>query len=148
MQADKITENKTNYVKLASNWCLGQFLALLNTAKLLPHESKITQENFAELIKLIGTGKVSQLSAKDVLVKMFETGEDPSNILDSLGLHQVSDEGPILEAVKKVISENPKGVADAKNNPKAIGFLVGQVMKELGGRGNPQMINDLLRKEL
>lgn len=142
-------QDRLRFVKIAANWCLGQFLSLLNENKLTPKEAKITQENFAELIKLISQGKVSALAAKDVFVKMFMTGDDPSNILDELGLHQVSDEGAILEAVKKVISENPKGVEDAKTKgERAFGFLVGQAMKELKGKGNPQIINELLKKEL
>jgi aspartyl-tRNA(Asn)/glutamyl-tRNA(Gln) amidotransferase subunit B len=150
MQIEKLPESDEHkLVKLAANWSLGQFLSLINEHKILPAESKITQENFAELVKLIGTGKVSQLSAKDVFVKMFETGEDPSNILDDLGLHQVSDEAAILDAIRKVLSDNPKGVEDARTKgEKAFGFLVGQTMKELKGKGNPQVINDLLRREL
>ncbi len=140
---------KAKYLKLVSNWCIGQFLSLLNEAKLTPKQSKITEENFSELIKLIGQGKVSQLSAKDIFIKMFETGEDPSNLLDQLGLSQVSDEGMILDVVKKVIAANPKGVEDAKTKgERAFGFLVGQAMKELKGKGNPQIINQLLKKEL
>jgi aspartyl-tRNA(Asn)/glutamyl-tRNA(Gln) amidotransferase subunit B len=142
-------KQELRYEKLAANWCLGQFLSLLNEHKQLPDESKITPENFAELLKLIGTKKVSQLSAKDIFVKMFETGEDPSNLLESLGLGQVSEEGPLLDAVKKVLAENPKAVEDAKvKGEKAFGFLVGQTMKELKGKGNPQVINELLKKEL
>jgi aspartyl-tRNA(Asn)/glutamyl-tRNA(Gln) amidotransferase subunit B len=140
---------EAKYVKLAANWCIGQFLSLLNEHKQMPGESKINPENFAELLKLIGTNKVSQLSAKDIFAKMFETGEDPSNLLDQMGLAQVSDEGAILEAVKKVIAANPKGVEDVKTKgEKAFGFLMGQTMKELKGKGNPQVINELLKKEL
>ncbi len=132
-----------------ANWILGPFLAAINAKNILPEDSKVTEENFAELIKLIGEGKVSNLAAKDVFTKMFETGEDPSNILDELGLHQVSDESVILDAVKKVIAANPKGVEDAKvKGEKSFGFLVGQTMKELKGKGNPQKINELLKKEL
>ncbi len=142
-------QDRTKLVKMTANWCLGQFLSLLNENNITPTQSKITQENFAELMKLIGQGKVSQSGARDVFAKMFETGEDPHVILDQLGLHQVSDEGAILEAVKKVIAENPKGVADAKvKGEKSFGFLVGQTMKELKGKGNPQKINELLKKEL
>ncbi|MBX4191580.1 MAG: Asp-tRNA(Asn)/Glu-tRNA(Gln) amidotransferase subunit GatB, partial [Candidatus Doudnabacteria bacterium] len=130
------------------SWISGPFLASLNANNLIPEQSKVTPENFAELIKLIGEGKVSNLAAKDVFAKMFATGEDPSNILDELGLHQVSDEGLILDVVKKVIAANPKAVADVKANPKSMGFLVGAAMKELKGKGNPQVINDLVKKEL
>jgi aspartyl-tRNA(Asn)/glutamyl-tRNA(Gln) amidotransferase subunit B len=140
---------KAKYVKLALNWLLGQFSALLNEHKLGAMDTKVTAENFAELVKLIGGNKVSQLSAKDVFVKMFETGEDPSNLLDQMGLAQVSDEGQIAEIVKKVIAANPKAVEDVKvKGEKAIGFLVGQSMKELKGKGNPQIINEILKKEL
>ncbi len=132
-----------------ANWILGPFLAAINENKILPLESKVKEENFAELVKLIRQGKVSNLAAKDVFEKMFETGEDPSVILDQLGLHQVSDEGAILEAVRKVLAANPKGVADAQvKGEKAFGFLVGQTMKELKGQGNPQVINEILKKEL
>src|SRR5258708_9137189 len=91
---------------MVAGWILGPFLAAINEKNLLPEQSKVTAESFAELIKLIGEGKVSNLAAKDVFAKMFVTGEDPSNILDELGLHQVSDESVILEAVKKVIAAN------------------------------------------
>ncbi|MGE5392143.1 MAG: Asp-tRNA(Asn)/Glu-tRNA(Gln) amidotransferase subunit GatB [Candidatus Saccharibacteria bacterium] len=140
---------RRDYYRVAANWCLGQFLSLLNDNKQSPKSSRITAENFAELIKLISQGRVSSLAAKDVFQKMFETGEDPSNILDELGLHQVSDEAQLLEAVRKVIAGNPKGVEDARTKgERAFGFLVGQVMKELKGKGNPQLINQLLKKEL
>ncbi len=148
-EGKELASDKPKFVKLALTWVLGQFLGLLNEQKMLPVQSKITPENFAELIKLMGTAKVSQLAAKDVFAKMFETGEDPSNILDELGLAQVSDEGAILEVVKKIIAENPKAIEDVKaKGERAFGFLVGQAMKELKGKGNPQLINELLKKEL
>jgi aspartyl-tRNA(Asn)/glutamyl-tRNA(Gln) amidotransferase subunit B len=151
-QAEKMevgSKEHNKYVKLAANWMLGQYSAHLNESKLGAQETKVTPENFAELLKLIGTNKVSQLSAKDVFAKMFETGEDPSNLLDQMGLAQVSDEGAIEEVVKKVVEANPKAVEDVKlKGEKAFGFLVGQAMKELKGKGNPQMINEILKREL
>jgi len=152
MITEKVQEDagtKAKYLKLAVTWALGQFSALLNEHKLGALETKVTPENFAELLKLIGMSKVSQLSAKDVFAKMFETGEDPSNLLESMGLAQVSDESLILDVVRKVIAANPKGVEDVKTKgERAFGFLVGQAMKELKGKGNPQMINEMLKKEL
>ncbi len=141
-------EASPKQIQMIVSWILGPFLAAVNEKGILPSDSKVKAENFAELLKLIGDGKVSNLAAKDVFAKMFETGEDPHVILDRLGLHQVSDEGMILDAVKKAIEANPKAVADAKANPKSIGFLVGAAMKELKGKGNPQMINEILKKEL
>jgi aspartyl-tRNA(Asn)/glutamyl-tRNA(Gln) amidotransferase subunit B len=133
----------------ALNWVLGPFLSAINEAKIFPKESKVTPENFAELVKLVLQGKVSNLAAKDIFAKMFETGEDPSVLLEDMGLAQVSDESILLDAVKKVMAANPKGVEDAKvKGEKAFGFLVGQTMKELKGKGNPQVINELLKKEL
>lgn len=148
LQAEK-QKNDGKQGQMVANWVLGPFLALINKRNILPRTSKVTEENFAELIKLIGQGKVSNLAAKDIFAKMFETGEDPSNLLDQMGLAQVSDESVILDAVRKVIAANPKGVEDAKiKGEKAFGFLVGQTMKELKGKGNPQIINALLKKEL
>jgi aspartyl-tRNA(Asn)/glutamyl-tRNA(Gln) amidotransferase subunit B len=137
------------YRQVVANWILGPFLANINQQGIKPGESKVKEENFAELVKLVIQGRVSNLAGKDVFAKMFETGEDPSNLLDQMGLGQVSDESVILEAVRKVMSANPKGVEDAKiKGEKAFGFLVGQTMKELKGKGNPQVINELLKKEL
>jgi aspartyl-tRNA(Asn)/glutamyl-tRNA(Gln) amidotransferase subunit B len=148
MEAEHMSQD-SKQGQLVANWVLGSFLALINEHKLLPRESKVTEENFAELMKLIAAGKVSNSAAKDVFAKMFETGEDPHVILDQLGLHQVSDEAVILAAVKKVILENPKGVAVVMIKvDNSFVFVVGQTMKELKGKGNPQKINELLKKEL
>ena len=80
---------------------------------------------------------------------MFEKGGEPLSIVADLGLEQTSDENAISEAINRVISQNPKAVADFKaGEQKSFGFLVGQTMKELKGKGNPQMINELLKKKL
>ena len=142
-------DGNVKQIQIVANWVLGPLLAALNEKAILPLDSKVTEENLAELIKMIGDGKVSNSAAKDIFTKMFETGEDPHVLLDQMGLAQVSDESVILDAVKKVIAANPKGVEDAKvKGEKAFGFLVGQAMKELKGKGNPQKINEILKKEL
>ncbi len=141
--------DRTQMIKLAANWCLQDFSALLNQQLINPADAKVDAENFAELIKLIVSGKISSSAAKQVFKVMFDTGGDPSNIVEDLGLTQVSDEGAIVEALDKVISANPKAVADYKAGmQKSFGFLVGMAMKELKGKGNPQMINELLKKKL
>jgi aspartyl-tRNA(Asn)/glutamyl-tRNA(Gln) amidotransferase subunit B len=136
-------------IKQAANWCLQDFSAMLNSKALNPLESHVTPENLAELIKLIQQGKISSSAAKQIFKVMFEKGGEPHQIVVDLGLEQTSDEGAISESIDKIIAANEKAVADFKaGQERSFGFLVGQAMKELKGKGNPQMINDLLRKKL
>lgn len=141
--------SREQLIKMAANWCLQDFSALLNQELKNPAQSQVGPENFAELIKMIVQGKISGSAAKSVFKVMFEKGGDPSEIVEDLGLAQVSDESAIAAAVEKVIAANPKAVEDYKSGQqKSFGFLVGQCMKELQGKGNPQVINDLLKKKL
>ncbi len=141
--------DRNHLIKQAANWCLQDFSAALNAKLMNPSDSKITAENFAELIMLVQQGKMSGSAAKQVFKVMFEKGGEPDNIMDDLGLHQVSDESAITEAIDKIIAANQKAVTDFKaGQEKSFGFLVGQAMKELKGKGNPQVINELLKKKL
>jgi aspartyl-tRNA(Asn)/glutamyl-tRNA(Gln) amidotransferase subunit B len=141
--------DRNQLIKQAANWCLQDFSALLNQKIINPQGSQVTPENFAELLKLIQQGKISTSAAKQVFKVMFEKGGEPDNIISDLGLHQVSDESAITSAIQKVIAANPRAVADYKvGQEKSFGFLVGQTMKELKGKGNPQVINEILRKKL
>ncbi len=136
-------------IKQAANWCLQDFSALLNSKLLNPTDSLINPENFAELVKLIAQGKISGSAAKQIFKVMFEKGGEPLSIIQDLGLEQTSDEGAIAEAIDKVLAANEKAVTDYKaGQQKSFGFLVGMAMKELKGKGNPQMINELLKKKL
>jgi aspartyl-tRNA(Asn)/glutamyl-tRNA(Gln) amidotransferase subunit B len=136
-------------VKMAANWSLQDFSALLNADKINPQDSKITRENFAELMKLIDEGKLSITAAKQVFAKMYQTGGEPTDLMETMGLAQVSDTSVIDAAINKVISENEKAVSDFKaGQQKSFGFLVGMAMKELKGQGNPQLVNELLKKKL
>lgn len=141
--------SREQLIKMAANWCLQDFSALLNQDLKNPAESQVDPENFAELIKLIVQGKISGSAAKSVFRVMYEKGGDPSEIVEDLGLAQVSDELAIAAVVEKVIAENSKAVEDYKaGQQKSFGFLVGQCMKALQGKGNPQVINELLKKKL
>ncbi|HMR55316.1 MAG TPA: Asp-tRNA(Asn)/Glu-tRNA(Gln) amidotransferase subunit GatB [Candidatus Doudnabacteria bacterium] len=143
------TGDRAKLIKAAANWCLQDFSALLNADLANPLESKVSAENMAELVKLIDAGKISGSAAKQVFKKMYETGGEPDAIVEELGLSQVSDEGAIESAVDKVLLENEKAVADFKaGNHKAFGSLVGAVMKEMQGKANPQVVNELLKKKL
>lgn len=150
MEAEKISgKNFAKYTKMAANWALQDFSALLNAKKMQPLESRITPANLAELIKLIDQSKISTTAGKQVFAEMFEHGGEPLHIIEDLGLAQVSDTSVIEQAVDKVIAEQSKAVSDYKSGQqKSFGFLVGMVMKELKGKGNPQLVNEILTKKL
>jgi aspartyl-tRNA(Asn)/glutamyl-tRNA(Gln) amidotransferase subunit B len=114
------------------------------------NDQKVTSEMMAELIKLVADGEISNNMAKgEVFEEMYKTGTGPREIVEKKGLKQVSDSSAIEKACKKVIEENQGPVADFKNGKdKAIGFLIGQVMKEMKGQANPQMVNDVMKKLL
>ncbi|MDB4940363.1 MAG: aspartyl/glutamyl-tRNA(Asn/Gln) amidotransferase subunit [Candidatus Doudnabacteria bacterium] len=136
-------------MKLGANWCLQDFSALLNAAHIDPLESKVRPENLAELLKLIEAGKISNSAAKQVFAKMFETGGEPHNIVEDLGLAQVSDTAVIETVIEAVLSANEKAVTDYKaGQQKSFGFLVGMAMKELKGKGNPAVVNEILKQKL
>ncbi len=140
---------KKKLIKSAANWCLQDFSAMLNVDRKNPDEALVTPENLAELVKLIDDGKISSSAAKQVFRTMYETGGDPSEIIQDLGLEQVSDEVAIASVIDQIIANNSKAVADYKaGQEKSFGFLVGQTMKELKGKGNPSLINELLRNKL
>jgi aspartyl-tRNA(Asn)/glutamyl-tRNA(Gln) amidotransferase subunit B len=141
--------DRKTLIKQAANWVLGEFSAMLNSKLMNPLDSKVNAENFAEMLTLIQSGKISGSAAKQVFKVMFEKGGEPDNIVADLGLEQTSDEGAISAAIDKIIEANQKAVADYKaGQEKSFGFLVGQAMKELKGKGNPGVINDILKKKL
>ena len=135
--------------KAVSNWLMSDIAKVLNEKELEPDEIPFTPEHLAELITLIEKGTISSKIAKDVLNKMFETPEAPSTIIEKNGWVQISDEGAIKEVVERIIETNPQSVADFKGGKdRALGFLVGQAMKETKGKANPQMLNEMFRNAL
>lgn len=110
---------------------------------------KITPENFAELIGLIVSGTINSSAAQTVLAEMYETGEDPSRIIDAKNLAQTSDAGELEVVVAQVLASNEKSIADYRaGKQNALQFLMGQVMKETKGKANPGMVMEILRKKL
>ena len=141
---------KTNLIcnnpKAVANWIMSDFAKMLNEEEIEISDSKITEENLAELIQLIDSNKISSAIAKKVFVDMFNTGESANKIVEQKGLVQISDEGAIKEIVEKVVSLNQQSVEDYRaGKDRALGFLVGQIMKETKGKANPQMVNKLLK---
>jgi aspartyl-tRNA(Asn)/glutamyl-tRNA(Gln) amidotransferase subunit B len=109
----------------------------------------MTPERLVELIRLVEEGAISNNIAKKILREVFETGKSPAEIVAEKGLEQQSDEGALLAVVHEVIQENPGPAEDYRMGAqKAIGFLMGQVMKKTQGKANPQIVKPLLEKEL
>jgi len=146
--AEKIKETKEVY-KLLANYLITDVQGILGNKEFVEAEFKITPENFAEFIKMIYKGEINSKIAKVVLVEMYNTGEDPSSIVEANNWGQMKDEGALEAAVKKVIDANPKEVASYKGgNVNVLQFLAGQVMKETRGTANPQKAQEMLKKSL
>lgn len=135
--------------KLASNWIMGDVSAYLNAEGKELHQIALTPEGLASMIKLIENGTISSKIAKTVFKELIENGGDAEKIVKDKGLVQISDEGTLLKIISEVIDANPQSVEDFKNGKnKAVGFLVGQLMKATKGQANPQLVNQLLNQEL
>lgn len=135
--------------KQVSNWLMGDLSAHLNANNLEMTDIPLTAEALAKMIQLIEKGTISSKIAKTVFKELIENGGDPETIVKEKGLVQISDEGELRGIVNAVIDNNEQSVADYKaGKQKAIGFLVGQVMKETKGKANPQMVNKLIVEEI
>jgi aspartyl-tRNA(Asn)/glutamyl-tRNA(Gln) amidotransferase subunit B len=135
--------------KPVSNWVMGSLLGLLNAQDKSIAESPVSPENLARLLALIEEGVISGKIAKTVFDDMARTGKPAKQIVAEKGLVQITDSGAIDDVVVKVISNNPKEVAAYKNGKtKLLGFFVGQVMRETGGKANPKLVNEILKKKL
>jgi aspartyl-tRNA(Asn)/glutamyl-tRNA(Gln) amidotransferase subunit B len=148
MQIADLFEESLQYTKDAksvSNWIMGDLLGYMNANNLEFKDVQITGKGLGEMIGLIENGTISNKIAKTVFKSMVETGKGPKEIVEEQGLVQISDEGAIKAIVATVVANNPKSVADYQaGNDKAIGFIVGQVMKETKGKANPGLVNKLI----
>ncbi len=135
--------------KLASNWVMAEVLALTAKTGTELAASALTAEMLGDLLKLLDGKTINGPTAKALLPELFEKGGDPAAIVKERGLGQVSDAGAIEGFVDAVLAANPKVVEDFRAGKQAaIGFLVGQVMKQSKGKASPQMVQELLRKKL
>lgn len=145
-------EDSLNYTKDAkaiANWIMGDLLGYLNTNGLELSDVKITGQGLGEMIGLLEKGTISGKIAKTVFKEMLESGKLPQQIVEEQGLVQISDEGALLAIVDSIIEKNPQSVEDFRaGKEKAIGFLVGQIMKETKGKANPALVNKLLLERL
>ncbi len=138
-----------NNPKAVNNWIISDISRILNETEMEPIEIPFDAEQLGKLITLIDKGTISSSIAKKVLEELFENPKDPEEIVKEKGWIQISDEGAIKEVVLKVLENNPQSVADYKaGKEKAIGFLVGQAMKETKGKANPQMLNKMFKENM
>ena len=134
---------------LAANWMNTQVNGYLNDNRVSLEDIKLTPENLAKMIKLIQDGTISSKIAKKVFAETVANGTDPKKYVEDNGMVQLSDTSVLEPMVKKVVDDNPQSVEDFKNGKdRAIGFLVGQIMKQTRGKANPKMVNKLLNQEL
>ncbi len=134
--------------KASANWVINELFGRLNKEGRDIATSPITAGQLGAILDLIADGTISGKIAKDLFEVVWTEGGDPRTIVETRGMKQVTDLGAIEKAVDDIIAKNPDKVADARMNPKAIGWFVGQVMKASGGKASPQAVNDLLKKKL
>jgi len=135
--------------KTVANWVMGELARLLNAHNMDITASPVTPDQLASLLRLIDDGTISGKIAKTVFEDMFATRKDPATIVREKGLVQITDVDALSAVVDEVINANPKSVQDYKaGKEKALGFLVGQVMKATRGKANPALVNKLLKERL
>ncbi|WP_422122623.1 Asp-tRNA(Asn)/Glu-tRNA(Gln) amidotransferase subunit GatB [Planococcus sp. X10-3] len=135
--------------KLVSNWLMGEVSAYLNAEQKELADTALTPAGLAGMIKLIGDGTISSKIAKKVFRELIEKGGNANEIVKAKGLVQISDEGVLREYVTTTLDANPQSIEDFKNGKdRAIGFLVGQIMKATKGQANPPLLNKILLEEI
>jgi len=135
--------------KLAANWLQGEVSAYLNAEKLELTATKLTAVNLATMINLITDGTISSKIAKKVFKEIITNGTEPKQWVEAKGLVQLSDPAKLLPIITEILDNNQQSIDDFKNGKdRAIGFLVGQIMKQTRGQANPKVVNQLLIQEL
>ena len=145
---EKASEICGNY-KAVNNWIISDISRILNETEMDPIEIPFDANQLAKLVELIDKGTISSSIGKKVLTELFENPRDPEDIIKEKGWIQISDEGAIKEVVSRILEANPQSIADYKaGKDRALGFLVGQAMKETKGKANPKMLNEMFLAEL
>ena len=134
--------------KSAANWVINELFGRLNKESIDIVNSPVSAIQLGSILDLIKDGTISGKIAKDLFEIVWSEGGDPRAVVEQRGMKQVTDTGAIEKVVDEIIAKNPDKVADAKSNPKAIGWFVGQVMKTSGGKASPQAVNDILKRKL
>lgn len=146
---NEMVETHQADVKQASNWLMGGVNEYLNKQQVELNDTKLTPENLSEMIALIEDGTISSKQAKKVFTKIVENGGSAKQVVKDLGMEQISDSSVLTGMVTEVLDANPQSIEDFKNGKdRAIGFLVGQIMKKSKGQANPKMVNQILLEEI
>ncbi len=141
--------SKNDLAKQVSNWVMTDVLRVVGEQKINIKEFPIIPSRLAEMISLINDGTISGKIAKDVFEEMLTSADEPKSIIEKKGWLQVSDEGAIEQAINEILAKNPQQVEQYRSgNEKVFGFFVGQVMRAMGGKGNPAVVNQLLKRLL
>ena len=134
--------------KQAANWVINELFGRLNKEGLEIDSSPVSSAQLGGVLDLIAKGEISGKIAKDLFEILWTEGGDPAQIVEARGMKQVTDTGAIEAAVDEIIAANPAQVEKAKENPKLMGWFVGQVMKATGGKANPKAVNDVVKAKL
>ncbi len=134
--------------KAAANWVINELFGRLNKQGIDVAASPVSAAQLGGVLDLIADGTISGKIAKDLFEILWSEGGDPKAIVEARAMKQVTDLSAIEKVVDEIVATNPDKVADAKSNPKAIGWFVGQVMKASGGKASPQAVNQLLKNKL
>src|SRR6188508_2867136 len=134
--------------KAAANWVINELFGRLNKEGKTIASSPVSAGHLGAMLDLIRDGTISGKIAKDLFEIVWTEGGDPRALVEQRGMKQVTDTAAIEKVVDDIVAKNPDKVADAKSNPKAIGWFVGQVMKSSGGKASPQAVNDILKRKL
>ncbi|MDR3495083.1 MAG: Asp-tRNA(Asn)/Glu-tRNA(Gln) amidotransferase GatCAB subunit B, partial [Ancalomicrobiaceae bacterium] len=139
---------KRRDAKIAANWVINELFGRLNKEGLDVTKSPVSADQLGAIIDLIKDGTISGKLAKDLFEIVWAEGGDPKLVVEARGLKQVTDTGAIEAACDAVIAANPDKVEQVKLKPTMLGWFVGQVMKQSGGKANPQGVNEILKAKL
>lgn len=135
--------------KTVSNWLIGEVSAMLNQESVEISESRLSPKTLVAMIKMIDNGDISIKMGKDVVAEMFKTGKSPEEVVKEKGLVQINDESELIKIVNEVLDANPNAMADLRaGKDRAMGFLVGQMMRATQGKANPKKVNEILKSEI
>ena len=145
---EAVAEKEPANAKMAANWVTNELFGRLNKEGLDIDQSPVSAYQLSMILMAIGAGTISTKNAKELFDILWTEGGEPGEIIERRGMRQVSDESKIQIAIDVLFLQNPDKVEDIKTKPQALGWFVGQVMKATGGKANPQMVNELLKKKL